>query len=62
MSMTHAIRRRVGAPVSFVHGGNALLGGSSTGRVDLWDVDSGRRLHSLVHCGISVSFICEASD
>ena len=53
MSMTHAIRKQIGPPVSFVHGGHALLGGSSTGRVNLWDVESGRRLHSLVHCGIA---------
>ena len=58
MSMTHAIRKQIGPPVLFVHGGQALLGGSSTGRVDLWDVDSGRRLHSLVHSGISSLPLC----
>ncbi|KAI0351495.1 WD40 repeat-like protein [Trametes cingulata] len=36
-------------PVLFIHGGNALLSGSTTGQVALWDVDRRRRHHTLLH-------------
>lgn len=35
-------------PVRFIHGGNAIVTGSTSGKVQLWDVSSGRPLHSLV--------------
>ncbi len=34
-------------PVTFVHGGHALVGGSMTGKVGLWDLGMGK-MHSLV--------------
>ncbi len=34
-------------PVSFIHGGHAIIGGSAVGRVNIWFVESGRKLPSI---------------
>lgn len=34
-------------PVLFVHGGHAIVGGSAVGRVNIWFIDSERKLPSL---------------
>ncbi|KAI0651249.1 WD40-repeat-containing domain protein [Trametes meyenii] len=39
-------------PVLFIHGGNALLGGSTTGVIPLWDVVNQCRHHTLVLEGV----------
>ena len=41
-----ALRR---SPVLFIHNGHALVGGNAHGDVHIWDVASGRKLHSLLH-------------
>jgi COMPASS component SWD3 len=38
-------------PVAFIHNGNAVLGGSPTGRVQLWDPCSKKTLQALHHSG-----------
>ncbi|KAI0650958.1 hypothetical protein C8Q79DRAFT_924090 [Trametes meyenii] len=34
-------------PILFIHGGRALMGGSTVGEVDIWAVDLQRKMHSL---------------
>ncbi|KAI0364053.1 WD40 repeat-like protein [Pilatotrama ljubarskyi] len=48
-SFGHTVGEFRKVPVLFVHDGLALVGGNMHGDVHLWDVDSGRKLHSLVH-------------
>lgn len=40
-------------PVLYAHYGQALVGGSPSGIVALWDAKSGTRLHNLTHPGPS---------
>ncbi|KAH9854810.1 WD40-repeat-containing domain protein [Lenzites betulinus] len=48
-SLGHTIGEHRKIPVLFVHDGFALVGGNMQGNVHLWDVQSGRKLHSLLH-------------
>ena len=50
-SFGHSVETRAlrNTPVLFIHGGFALVGGSSQGNVHIWDIRSGRKLHSLLH-------------
>lgn len=40
-------------PVLFIHGGRALIGGSSTGRMNVWDAETHAKLHTLRISGSS---------
>ena len=44
-SFTHALGEIHAIPVLFLHGGNAILGGSAVGEMNLWDATT-FRLHS----------------
>ncbi len=46
-AFTHEMGDLFPTPVRFVHGGNAILTGSTVGKPQLWDVDSGRTIHTL---------------
>lgn len=52
-SITHDIGQNYCIPVIFAHRGNALIGGSPSGTVGLWDAKSGNLLHRLQHKGES---------
>jgi WD40 repeat protein len=39
--------QNVASPVLFIHGGRSILTASSTGRVRLWNAQTGQPLHSL---------------
>ncbi|KAJ2994492.1 hypothetical protein NUW54_g7542 [Trametes sanguinea] len=41
-SFTHPVKALCAVPVRFVHGGHALLGGSTAGTAHLWNVHNGR--------------------
>ncbi|KAI9057524.1 WD40 repeat-like protein [Trametes sanguinea] len=41
-SFTHPVESLRAVPVLFVHGGHALLGGSTTGQIHLWNSHNGR--------------------
>lgn len=49
--------QRIALQVSFAHGGKALVCGSSTGNVCIWDVASGDFFQQLDHNGIVCAFI-----
>lgn len=46
-SYPHTVGEIYATPVLFVHGGNAVLGGSVVGQVGLWDVTTGRKHFTL---------------
>ncbi|PIL24702.1 hypothetical protein GSI_12588 [Ganoderma sinense ZZ0214-1] len=46
-SYPHAVGDIYATPVLFVHGGNAVLGGSAVGQVGLWDVTTQRKHFTL---------------
>ena len=48
-SFGHTVGEHRKIPVLFIHDGRALVGGNVQGDVHLWDVQSGRKLHSLLH-------------
>ncbi|KAJ8463966.1 hypothetical protein ONZ51_g9904 [Trametes cubensis] len=48
-SFGHTVTDYRKIPVLFIHGAAAIVGGNLQGDVHLWDVSSGRKLHSLVH-------------
>ncbi|KAI0827479.1 WD40-repeat-containing domain protein [Trametes gibbosa] len=48
-SFGHTVREYRKVPVIFIHEGLAIAGGNIQGDVHLWDVHSGRKLHSLLH-------------
>ncbi|KAL1941594.1 hypothetical protein VTO73DRAFT_7033 [Trametes versicolor] len=48
-SVGHTVSEYRKVPVLLVHNAVALLGGNLQGDVHLWDVDSGRKVHSLIH-------------
>ncbi|KAJ2985919.1 hypothetical protein NUW54_g9980 [Trametes sanguinea] len=41
------VRQRRSVPVLFIHGGNALVAGSTTGKIVLWDINTRRRHQTL---------------
>ena len=43
-SLTHAVNQVHAVPVRFIHGGHAVLGGSTVGEAHIWDV-TGVRMH-----------------
>ena len=45
--LTHPVDRMFAVPVLFVHGGNAIVGGSSVGEVHLWNAST-IRLHQIL--------------
>ena len=55
-SLIHQMGEQYPTPVIFIHGGHAVVGGSTVGEVDLWDFDSGRKLHSLLHLCMCYQF------
>jgi len=44
-------------PVLFIHDGCAVIGGSNTGSVRIWDADSAHFIHALEHGGASA--VCD---
>ncbi|RPD58128.1 WD40 repeat-like protein [Lentinus tigrinus ALCF2SS1-7] len=38
----HAVGEPYPTPVHFIHGGHALVGGSSVGQIDIWDLRAGK--------------------
>ncbi|KAI0659233.1 WD40-repeat-containing domain protein [Cubamyces menziesii] len=48
-SFGHTVGQYRKIPVLLIHAGRALVGGNVQGDVHLWDVQSGRKLHSLLH-------------
>ncbi|RDX40495.1 WD40 repeat-like protein [Lentinus brumalis] len=50
-TLTHPISKAFTVPVLFAHGGNAVIGGSPTGRVHLWDATALRMHQVLQHAG-----------
>ena len=52
-SFGHTVTDYRKIPVLFIHGAAAIVGGNLQGDVHLWDVSSGRKLHSLVHASES---------
>ncbi|KAH7904588.1 WD40-repeat-containing domain protein [Hygrophoropsis aurantiaca] len=47
LTLSHDIGSQRSVPVCFVHNGHALLGGSSIGKICIWDVKSGDLLEDL---------------
>ncbi|KAJ8457605.1 hypothetical protein ONZ51_g11427 [Trametes cubensis] len=45
----HTVTEYRKIPVLFIHNAAVLVGGNLQGDVHLWDVSSGRKLHSLIH-------------
>ena len=45
---THTVNQIRTVPVRFIHGGNVILGGSTVGSANLWDVATRRKQQSLV--------------
>ena len=43
----HEVGRRFPVPVLFIHQGHAIVGGSTVGHVNIWDVEDGNRLAEL---------------
>ncbi|KAI0371020.1 WD40 repeat-like protein [Pilatotrama ljubarskyi] len=54
-SFTHPVTTLRAVPVLFVHGGHALLGGSTVGKVHLWDVHNGL-LHQTLPLGCKLRY------
>ncbi|KAH7903819.1 WD40-repeat-containing domain protein [Hygrophoropsis aurantiaca] len=48
MTLTHDVKRRLPVPVLFIHRGNAILGGSTSGKASLW-TSAGKHLHTFPH-------------
>ncbi|KAI0646434.1 WD40-repeat-containing domain protein [Trametes meyenii] len=48
-SFGHTVDEYRKVPVLFVHRSHALIGGNLRGNVHLWDMESGLKIHSLVH-------------
>ncbi|KAI0643028.1 WD40-repeat-containing domain protein [Trametes meyenii] len=46
-SFSHKVGVPSPVPVLFIHGGRALMGGSTVGEVDIWAVDLKHKMHSL---------------
>ncbi len=53
-TLKHPVNQVRAIPVRFVHGGNAILGGSTVGAAHLWDVTELRMHPPLVVQGVSV--------
>ncbi|KAH7905143.1 WD40-repeat-containing domain protein [Hygrophoropsis aurantiaca] len=49
MNLKHDVNLRFTVPVLFMHEGHAILGGSTCGKVRVWDATKGRHLHMLHH-------------
>ena len=47
-TLTHTVDQIRTVPVRFIHGGNVILGGSTVGLANLWDVATCRKQQSLV--------------
>ena len=54
-ALDHAVGRIYAVPVVFAHGGNAVIGGSTAGEVDIWDAANLRKHQTLLLGGTSVS-------
>ena len=46
-SFQHDVGEPFPTPVLFIHNGNALVGGSTVGNVNIWDVHGMGKMHSL---------------
>ena len=54
-TLTHAVGSLYAVPVLFAHGGNAIIGGSTVGKVHLWDVHTGCEFQELVLQGTGLN-------
>ncbi len=41
-------------PVKFIEFGKAIVGGSTVGEVNIWDIDTGRKIDTLLHTGAPI--------
>ncbi|KAI1786033.1 WD40-repeat-containing domain protein [Ganoderma leucocontextum] len=46
-TLSHVIDRIYAVPILFAHGGNAVIGGSTVGEIDIWDVANLRKHQTL---------------
>ena len=56
-SFEHEIGEPMPTPVLFTHGGRAIVGGSTVGKVNIWDVLTRGKIQSLLIP--SAYYICE---
>lgn len=47
----HDVGQERATPVKFIESGTAIVGGTTVGAVNIWDVATGRKLQTLLHTG-----------
>ncbi|KAI0695270.1 WD40-repeat-containing domain protein [Cerioporus squamosus] len=49
----HEVGFKRATPVKFIESGKAIIGGSTVGEVNIWDIETGRKVQTLLHTGTS---------
>ena len=47
----HEVGHKRATPVKFIESGKAIVGGSTVGEVNIWDIETGRKLQTIMHTG-----------
>ena len=47
----HEVGHKRATPVKFIDSGKAIVGGTTVGEVNIWDIESGRKIQTIVHPG-----------
>ena len=56
----HEVGHKRATPVKFIDSGKAIVGGSTVGEVNIWDIESGRKIQTIVHSGAFWAILCAA--
>ena len=56
----HDVRQERATPVKFIESGSAIVGGTTVGAVNIWDLETGRKVQTLLHGGVWPSLSCNS--
>lgn len=52
----HEVGHKRATPVKFIEFGKAIVGGSTVGEVNVWDIETGRKVQTITHTGTHTSY------
>lgn len=54
----HEVGQKRATGVKFIESDKAMVGGSTVGVVNVWDIETGRKIQTLTHAGALRNSVC----